>query len=84
MVPADVVLTQAVTDEETDRFLRLLVSMRRAGGSIRAMARCVGVSKSTMGRWMPAIDALASQTGQDEHASPDVPDDAASQMGRTP
>jgi DNA-binding MarR family transcriptional regulator len=62
---------QPVQDEDQidgpDQFLNLLAVARRKGATVRALARLAGVSKSTMGRWLPAIEALAlSQTGHTE------------------
>jgi hypothetical protein len=54
-----------------EQFLVILAMARRAGASIRSLARFADVSKSTMGRWMPVIDALASHLGQHDPESPD-------------
>jgi hypothetical protein len=67
---------------QADLLLAVLVACRSAGASVRAMAKLVGVSKSTMGRWLPAIDALASQMEQREGNSPAVSSADLSQMGR--
>jgi transposase len=53
-----------MTDPFTEQVVRVLALARSKGASIRALARLLGVSKSTMGRWMPGIDALASQIGR--------------------
>jgi transposase-like protein len=45
-----------------ERIIRIIVLLRRQGASIRAIAKVFGESKSTMGRWVQAIEA--SQLGQ--------------------
>jgi hypothetical protein len=59
--PAD--LAAELLREGNDLF-RALVLMRRAGASVRGMAKCVGLTKSEMGRWLPVIEAGVSQLGQ--------------------
>ena len=70
-----------VTEDDplTEQFLRILAVARSQGATIRVLAKCFGVSKSTMGRWMPAIEALASQMGLRVLEKPDdsrEPEDA--------
>lgn len=61
------------TDQELRRWCRLIMKIRRAGGTIRQIARIVDTSKSTLHRWMPAIEAIA----EEQDCSPDL-----SQMGQ--
>jgi hypothetical protein len=49
---------------ERDTFYCLAVLMRRAGATIRPMAKSFEISKSEMGRLMPLIDIGVSQLGQ--------------------
>lgn len=68
---------------EVEQFIRLIALMRRNGASVRALAKCCGMSKSKMGRWVQAIDA--SQLGQPGENLPDiatVADADLSQMGQ--
>lgn len=41
--------------------LPVILILRRGGFSIRAIAKCVGIPKSTLARWMPSIEQLASE-----------------------
>jgi hypothetical protein len=56
--------------------LHLIWLMRKAGASIRCIAKCFGFSKSEMGRWVKVLDQLTeaevSQLGQPEQNSAEV------------
>jgi transposase len=72
-------------DSDADLVVRVLIEARRQGASCRSLAKLAGVSKSTMGRWLSALDAAASQVGQCDGNSPPVSDDDSadlSQMGQ--
>jgi hypothetical protein len=47
----------------TEHLFRIIVLMRAKGVTVRAMAKCFGMSKSTMGRWVQQMDTL-SHLGQ--------------------
>jgi transposase-like protein len=47
-----------------DEFCEMVMQLRRIGAPIRTIAGVFGMSKSTLHRWMPAIEARASQMGQ--------------------
>jgi transposase len=64
-------------DPVTYRYLRILVAFRRAGASIRDIAKCSGESKSTIGRMMPLIDYLAKQPVPDGTEQPQKPQENA-------
>jgi AraC-like DNA-binding protein len=52
-------------DAHDDRFIRIVTMARRQGASIRSLAKCFNVSKSTMGRLVQMIETLeASHLGQ--------------------
>jgi hypothetical protein len=59
-----------------EQAVEILVLARRAGATTRTLARLVGVSKSTMGRWLPAIDAEVSRLGQEGAKSPEISESA--------
>jgi hypothetical protein len=61
-------------DHPHHAFFSLCVAMRSAGASIRAMARCFGCSKSSMGRLLPLIEAGVSHVGHDDGNSPAIPE----------
>jgi hypothetical protein len=54
--------------------LQTIVRARRQGAHVRALAKCFGYSKSTMGRLVQVIDALSdeqlSQLGQGDGNKP--------------
>ena len=52
------------------RIERVLVNARRHGASIRSLAKCFGMSKSAMGRWVQMIEA--SHLGQHDENSPAI------------
>jgi hypothetical protein len=54
----------STSNPTTEQIMRTLALARSKGVTIRNLAKLIGVSKSTMGRWMPVIDILASQMGQ--------------------
>ena len=57
---------------DLDAFIRVVLLARRKGATIRTLARCYGVSKSTMGRYVQAFEMIeASHLGQDGESSPD-------------
>jgi hypothetical protein len=72
-------------EADVDAEIRVIAAMRRAGASIRTIARMRGYSKSQMARMLPYIEQLASQMGQRETETPQpaaIPDDDLSQMGQ--
>jgi transposase-like protein len=69
-------IAQGHLNDDADRFIRLLALARSKGATVRALARLVGESKSTIGRWLPAIDAVASQMGQQRANSPEISEGA--------
>ncbi|CAN7303275.1 hypothetical protein [Mesorhizobium sp. LjNodule214] len=57
--------------EEAERFRFLILcnviaKLRSLGATYRALARLTGVSKSTLNRWMPAIEHFAREWETDE------------------
>jgi hypothetical protein len=69
-------IAQGRLDNEEERIIYRLVLARSAGASVRALAGFVGISKSAMGRWLPAIDAIASQMGQRRANPPEISESA--------
>jgi hypothetical protein len=74
-----------MTERREEQIIGLIVAMRRAGASIRTIAKVFGYSKSQMARMLPDIEQLASQMGQREIKPPHpvaIPDSDVSQMGQ--
>jgi transposase-like protein len=55
---------------EIGRFIRVVTIARRQGASIRSLAKCFNMSKSTMGRWVQMIEA--ANLGQHGENSPAI------------
>ena len=70
--------------------IRIIVVMRRAGASIRSIANVFGESKSTMHRWLIAIErserllSQAGQHGETKRRIEGVFEGSSSQMGQQP
>lgn len=61
-----------------DRFARVVTLARKQGVTVRELAKCFGMSKSTMGRYMQMIDAIEAlgidvkDLGQSDENSPAI------------
>jgi transposase len=73
-------------DVELQKFSRLVVTLRERGASIRVIAKVFGLSKSTLHRWLPAIEAVAADCvpyGTSHQTEHKVAGSPVSQMGQT-
>lgn len=50
-----------VDDERFNRECKLIARLRAEGASIRALARMLGMPKSTLHRYLPAIQLIAAE-----------------------
>jgi hypothetical protein len=62
-----------VIDTKTRAWCRVIATLRQLGLSYRQIARFSGMSKSTLHRLMPAIEAIAAVSSQMGHGDPREP-----------
>jgi hypothetical protein len=66
--PSKIKFCEEEEDAMTERFIRIVTMAHRQGASIRVLAKCFNMSKSTMGRIVQMIEA--ANLGQHGENSP--------------
>ncbi len=77
---------QAPLDRRTIQWWRIVLAARRAGASVRTLAKVCGCGKSTMARLLPQLELLSQmgQLGPRSTAETGLSVDDLSQMGQLP